>query len=356
MSRDCPGWFKWYIPKFIPTTFEQALSYYECLLYMERMVDEINKSFEELEKNLPGTIRDRALAAIKPTVDKINADFAALVADNNAFKDAVNAKFGALESEIDSKFASLESSVNQALKEVQTTLDQKSVEIDTKLAAALSEMEKALQEMQTTINQQYAIIRSYVDAQVETAKAESETRYQQLEKMIQDLQFTLPEVDNPVYGGQSSITQALYDLFETLRYGGLTALEFDSLGLTAEEFDTVQVTPLRRGMTALEFSVSARWILQDYAVYHTMFNPFTGKKDTVKHVVYRIATDLVDSNLTALEFEETGVDCELFDSYEMAAEVYDFEAKTVLDKAVRAKLQVSTKWEHDRLKWSYSQE
>lgn len=341
------GWFRWYVPKFIPTTFQEALSYYECLLYLDKMVVEINKSFESLEAELPDIVHSEAITAVQPTIDKINQDFANLVSEFNQFKEDVVEENSRLERALEEAVANMQSQFAVLVGQVDdklTDVDAKLSDVDTTLADTIKEINSALQNA-------YSQLTVYVNSQIGLIDHKWDVQYALLEKKIDALQFDLPDIYNPVYGGKSSITQTVYDLFDNLRYGGLTALEFDMLGISAEDFDNVRVTPTRNGMTALEFAIDARWILELWSQLHVMFNPYTGERDTVKDVLYQVATMSVDSNLTAQEFDDLSVDVAYFDAMEVTAYQFDWSGKTIFDETVADQVDVATRWEHNRLIW-----
>lgn len=61
-------------------------------------------------------------------------------------------------------------------------------------------------------------------------------------------------VIDPVTGRQTSVQQALYNMYDAFRVGALTADEYDALGLTADEYDAY-------GLTANQYDYQAKILL-----------------------------------------------------------------------------------------------
>lgn len=123
-------------------------------------------------------------------------------------------------------------------------------------------------------------------------------------------------VRNPVTGTQTTVQQALDDLYGSFNVFGLTARQFDSLELTAQEFDNY-------GLTAYEFDSMGYKLLGYPDPTYYMIDPFTGTKALVKDVVMKLY-GLHAGGLTAEEFDALELTCEEFDAKETTAFNFDF--------------------------------
>lgn len=123
-------------------------------------------------------------------------------------------------------------------------------------------------------------------------------------------------VRNPVTGTQTTVQQALDDLYGSFNVFGLTARQFDSLELTAQEFDNY-------GLTAHEFDSMGYKLLGYPDPTYYMIDPFTGMKALVKDVVMKLY-GLHAGGLTANEFDALELTCEEFDAKETTAFDFDF--------------------------------
>lgn len=123
-------------------------------------------------------------------------------------------------------------------------------------------------------------------------------------------------IRNPVTGLQTTVQQALDDLYGSFNVFGLTARQFDSLELTAQEFDNY-------GLTAHEFDSMGYKLLGYPDPTYYMIDPFTGTKALVKDVVMKLF-GLHTGGLTAEEFDALELTCEEFDAKETTAFDFDF--------------------------------
>lgn len=123
-------------------------------------------------------------------------------------------------------------------------------------------------------------------------------------------------VRNPVTGLQTTVQQALDDLYSSFNVFGLTARQFDSLELTAQEFDNY-------GLTVHEFDSMGYKLLGYPDPTYYMIDPFTGTKALVKDVVMKLY-GLHAGGLTATEFDALELTCEEFDAKETTAFDFDF--------------------------------
>ena len=123
-------------------------------------------------------------------------------------------------------------------------------------------------------------------------------------------------VHNPIRGYQTTIQQAINDLYSATNFWGLTAREFDSLELTAEEFDSKE-------LTAHEFDTLGYKLLNYPNPDTHMIDPFTGELNLIKNVVMELY-GLHAGGDTAGEFDARDLTAEEFDAIEITAFQFDF--------------------------------
>lgn len=123
-------------------------------------------------------------------------------------------------------------------------------------------------------------------------------------------------VHNPVKGVDTTIQEALNDLYSSFNVFGLTAKQFDSLELTAEEFDG-------RELSAREFDSMGYKLLGYPDPNYYMLDPFSGTVIPVKDVVMKLFA-LHAGGLTAGEFDSEELTAEGFDEKEVTAFYFDF--------------------------------
>lgn len=124
-----------------------------------------------------------------------------------------------------------------------------------------------------------------------------------------------------LHGQIDNVQNVVYNLYSYLRYFGITALEFDSLGLTVDEFDNKE-------LTARNFDLYGKnEILVDFN--RNMFSPFTGEITPLSVVINQLA-NFHKEPITAQQFDELQLTTENFDNKNLSAYQFDWEGKTLL--------------------------
>lgn len=157
---------------------------------------------------------------------------------------------------------------------------------------------------------------------------------------LQKLYESIPKLScctvvNPVTGQQSSIQQAINDLWQTLRYGGLTATEYALWGLTADEYAA-------KGMTAGQYALYARFPwkkdLNLIRQRGKMPDPVSGEWTPVWRVVNWLSSLHRINGPTADEYAALGLRAEEYKNYNLTAYEYAWEGipKLYLEGCVTA--------------------
>lgn len=222
----------------------------------------------------------------------------------------------------------------------------------------------AIQREVDSIRVQYITLKSYVDVRDQNVLNESKNFT--LERIAALLDYFedpgIVYVVNPFTGEIQSIQQFIDSLADYLRYGALTAGEYDSLNLTATEFDEMQIKALEYdmfGKYAIAFLHQAfitvgdlNATLADYATkeeltdkadksalsnYATLAqikvqNPITGKLGTLQEAVDSLA-EFHKNGITATEFDDLELTATQFDNLLITAFNYDFNSKILLAQA-----------------------
>ena len=181
--------------------------------------------------------------------------------------------------------------------------------IDDSVAEMQAQLDAAIREMEQTINAQlnalYLILvnginanRAYIDSQISLLKAE-----------FPDLSTVY--VISPVDGQLVKIQDCVNDMYNVLRYGALTAAQYDALQLTAKVYDD-------KSLTAFTYDMYGLCELWSYLNVHRMHSVTTGEIVAIPAGVYQL-TDKVRTN---------GLTATAYDTKELTASGYDGKAVT----------------------------
>lgn len=280
-----------------------------------------------------------------------------------------NPRINALESSVQSINTSLRTirnsmaALNTRCTKLEDDLDDANAAIQ-RLYQSVAQDIATIQREVDSIRVQYSTLKAYIDIKdkhvLDEAKAYTIKKVQELLEY-----FTEPElifVVNPFTNEIQTIQQFIDDLAGYLRYGALTAEEYDALNLTAEEYDNMKIKALEYdmfGKYAIMFLHKAfitvdqmQEALEDYATKEeletkadksalTLYallkdikvqNPVTGVLGTMQSAIDSLA-EYHKNGITAEEFDELELTASQFDNLLMTAFNYDFNAKILLAQA-----------------------
>lgn len=180
------------VSRTLPLAFDESLSYLEMLC---AILDKLNETIEQVNKNTEVANHfEELLQEIEAEVDKLEQEYI-------EFKESI-------EEEIDTKF-----------------------------------------------NQMYAELTMYIENQIALLRYEIQTKYNELDKRIDDIIAGDINVYDPTTGLLSPIQVVINNLFDMNRNEAISASEFDGLELTATEYDEKEIT-------AFNFDVYGKTILE----------------------------------------------------------------------------------------------
>ena len=205
----------------LPTSYLESLTYLEQIMLLNNKVNEIIDYLKEIDITQIETLIDNKISDIKKYIDNQDKLIYNKIDDNfNNFKNVVNNK------------------INEINEVIKNLLEQK-------------------------IN----ILYNYIDKQNSLLKYELLNEIEKLKKEIENISFKKIKAYNPTNSYMENINKVIKNIYDYLRYYGITCLQFDVKGLTAKQFDNMQIT-------AKNFDLFSKIeILDD--LKHTMISPFT---------------------------------------------------------------------------------
>lgn len=262
----------------VPSVYSNKQSYYECLCYIGYKVNECIEAingFTDAYKQYT----DEKIAGLKAYIDNLNTD-------------------------IYKHIAEVEKNIRKDMNAKDTELDEKINKVQTQLLNKISDLNILIYDLN-------AETRAHIDTEVK-----------KLYDYINDYVPNNMEVLNPVKGYRTSLTQALADMYDNLRYYALTCNEFDSLNLSCTEFDNLL-------LSCTEFDLyGAKRFRVDSNLY--MHDPFSGKYVFYQDVIYKLAELHFNNPITVSEFDALLLTVAGFEAKALSAYTFDSNAKTAL--------------------------
>lgn len=269
----------------IPSVYSNKQSYYECLCYIGYKVNECINAINGFT-NAYQQYTDEKIAELKAYIDKLDTDIYKHIAE--------------IEKNIRQDMDSRDDELNEKINKVQTDLLTKINKLNV-LIYQLNEETK--NHINTEIEKLYDYINEYVPSNM--------------------------EVLNPVKGYYTSLSQALGDIYDNLRYYALMCNEFDSLNLTCDKFDGLF-------LSCSDFDLyGAKRFRVDSNLY--MHSPFTGEYVFYQDVIYQLAEFHFAGPISVNEFDVLDLTVALFENKALTAYQFDSDAKDLLKTTIADK-------------------
>ena len=235
----------WFTNRGLPTIFDQEIDYFTILSKLRGKINETITLIDELESEVTSmssefeSIKSR-LTAVETKLDTIEAELKAYIDEQlDGVEERLDEKFTAYKAEIDAEIVELIADLTRFKAEIESEI----TDFDTRLDQFNDYMINRFQELTNYVNSTEEALRALLQVEIDD-----------LQNQIDNLVFELPDIYNPVEGVDTSIQQAILDLYNLAQSDAITAQEFDALEITAQEFDALQIT-------ARDFDLHAKSIL-----------------------------------------------------------------------------------------------
>lgn len=235
----------WFGNRGLPTVFDQEIDYFTILSQLRGKINETITLIDELESEVNSmssefeSIKSR-LTAVETKLDTIEAELKAYIDSQlEGVEERLDEKFIAYKAEIDAEIVELIADLNRFKLEIESEI----TDFDTRLDQFNDYMVNRFQELTNYVNSTEEALRALLQVEIDD-----------LQNQIDNLVFELPDIYNPVEGVDTSIQQAILDLYNLAQSDAITAQEFDALEITAAEFDALEIT-------ARDFDLHAKTIL-----------------------------------------------------------------------------------------------
>lgn len=290
-------------------------------------------TMDALSETINGIVDDR-FQEFTDLINQFKIDFAAETAKlNKQVNDAVaamdaatkqmQADFTALENDVNSRMAQLEAELNA---KIQAALDEYGKAIAAQLKWLQQQIDDLLQSNDRWKKEWELWVRQYIDAKLA-----------EFEASLPDVQQVL--VISPVSGKLMTITDALAEMYDAMKFLSLAAEEYDALNLSAEEYDHYMIHSLPQGLTAYQYDFLGMLYLVIYRQQaNYMIHPWTGESVPMADIVnFNTAMIRQSGAFTAQDYDSLDLLSETYDGYNLSSNDYDWRgALLIAQKEVTA--------------------
>ena len=272
-----------YCQKVLPLSYDNSLSYYETLC---KLISKTNDIISELNKIDVNEITQEVLSLVR---DELQSEINGVYKYIDDLEERTNHKF-------DGVYETIANNYNE--------LDDKYTEITNELNEKIIE----LNELVETLNRNVYI---YINQELE-----------RVYDYISKYQCQTIKCYNPITGIYEPICRIFGSMYDSLRYLGITANDFDSLNLTCNAFEN-------ESLSASQFDLYAKYYFNKIRDLY-MFNPFTGNYVYYQDVINQLADFHRNAPITASEYDALQLTATAYDDKEISAYDYDNNGKGLL--------------------------
>ena len=162
-----------------------------------------------------------------------------------------------LQKELEDLPTTVQTLVDEATAQLQTQIEQELADLRAEVNSTVEQLRADNDALEKRINRNIAELSGQVNqfyreinSSIQLVDSESVARDTNLQNQIDTLRFTLPDIYNPVAGVDTSIEQAILDLYGLLASDPVTASEYDAKQLTASAYDAKNITAFDYDMKA----------------------------------------------------------------------------------------------------------
>ena len=301
-----------YVYRTIPIGYDDSMSYYEQLLAISKILEEIGGEITKIEETING-ISDSILKDVKKELE--------------TFKNVINDEITELDKKISIEITTLKDETEKAIleqdkhftfkldqfeKEIReriTLQDNKISEIETRLFESLSELDIKLNGKITTLRNELFELTNTINGIYNYIDEQNVYYWSEVKKYCNELykKRNIYYVKNPITNTVMEINKTL----EMLNYvcsNALTAKEYEFLGLSAQEYMSLKLTCIEY-LRSLRRDYDRKVFKLDFSIQ----NPYSGKFETIIPVIKQLikfheevnsltATEYFDLQLTAEEY------------------------------------------------------
>lgn len=285
-------------PLVLPAVYDDVLSYEEYLSKVIYQLNEltkyINDTMDNLYDNIDSYVDSGVASRMQEITDKINA----------------------LTVELEEKTSDLQIQVNN--KADFSYVDNKISSITNDLSELQTEIMNAIEECKEYCDHNTDGISERIDRVDAKITLEMQLEFANVNARIDNIIKEYPKLYDPATGFTEVMQDVIFNTYKALRVMAITAIKYDDQQLTAEEYDSMNIR-------AIKYDVEMFRLL--FSDLREMFNPFTGKEESVRDVLdYLIRMLKWNAKTTGeydgYEYTASEFDASSFNAYEQDTNQY----------------------------------
>ena len=285
---------KAFAPLVLPAVYDDVLSYEEWLSKVIFRINELQEYIDDTMENIEQIIDQTVTNKIAPVREDITVIQGRLTT-------------------IDKTLSDLDQSIKSSLKKAKEYSDSLNNKTNKKFDKSITDLQKIVEKYYDELKGadkllESALTNAYKDADWENLKEAKRYTHQvigvnnnkifaaidALSRRVDDIINEYPELYDPATGETEHMQELIYNMYRALRTFGIPSMLYDDQQLTAEEYDAM-------GLDSQVYDTAMIWRL--WYKFKFMFNPVTGKQESLADIVNFLFTQLRWNGKTVNEFE-----------------------------------------------------
>lgn len=279
----------------IPLVYDDSLSYYEQLIrlyqHFNTLSEEFNKLSQDIFEEVHNYVDNRVSGLVDEAVDRSKKYTDKEIKKIQAIYDRAIADVVKDFSEETDEIKDTITNIIETEKEIQSELIDMGIKLDTFKDQVDERFEK-----------EYVILTKYIDEHIATV--------------------TKLYAYNPIDGKFSLIQKIVDDLYNTSRYGQLSAKEYDKCLFSANEWDNLKIS-------AMDFLCGTKTFYFE-RVLNNVRNGFTGLKENIKDTIMYLINWCRYYPISAIDFGTVQLTANDYKDLNMTAFDYDFYGRSII--------------------------
>lgn len=377
-SIGVPMFFNWVSP-IVPNVYNEMLSYYETLTVLVEKVNAVisnidnlaqcivdacmgytDEKFEEVSRRIAALEREHEenIAALQQEISdlkdllyqKENNLYQYIDRQDDLVRGYTNTKVGelldyvqeqdldirttianlqgSLNTRIDNEVADLNSLIDLTKATLQEKQRQESERLDKRIDGVKQDLNSAILSLNNKyldMNNEIIDLGNRLEKYREALNGQLSFMEDELKEYIDSVVSTIDNVYaiNPMTLKREPLNDVLRQLWNTLRWGRITALDYQKAQIQAKEYERAEVT-------AQQYDVEGRFAVGLFPWFYLhMRSPYTGQMDTYENIINWLASLHADA-IKVQEFDDLALTCQAFDDKMILVRDFDFSGAKLL--------------------------
>lgn len=218
----------WFNNRGLPTVFDQEIDYFTIISRFRDSLNDCITTINELETDVDSMSSE--FETIKSDLLTVEAKLETMESTLKAY---IDSQLDGVEDRLDDKFIALKAEIDSTISQLISDLD----DFKNEITSDIVDFDTRLDQFNTLIITRFQELIRYIDSTESALRDLIQVEIDDLQTQIDNLVFELPDIYNPVEGANTSIQQAIIDLYGLHQDDAITAAEFDALEITARDFD-----------------------------------------------------------------------------------------------------------------------